>query len=529
MVTESHSSDCVANPFDIMISSKNTIRVLIADDDPDIAKVLRFHLKSWRLDGSAVYNKQELLERLGSSEPLDVLLLDVRFGEADGLELVRDLCRQYPKLFIVMITAYGSIDLAISAIKSGARDFLMKPIDTHRLKALIDESIEQRDLNQRTGDDSADLKPSPKRDRVSQERSGEIQDHGIIGHSQATLDLVKLIRRVAPTEANILITGESGTGKEVVARAIHQLSRRYVGPFLPLNMAALPGELVESTLFGHEKGAFTGADTVNVGVVEAAEGGTLFLDEIGDMRLELQAKLLRFLQERTFHRVGSSKPRKADVRIVSATNQDLMARIKRGLFREDLYYRLNVVPIQLMSLADRPDDTPDLMEHFLKRIGARNGLETKPYTPAAMASMKAWSWPGNVRELENAVERIEILSEGPTITLDDIPPEIRLGILSPSKILTPVSELGHDFEVHDPQIEIANKFIKKSLTTKNVDGLQEVETEGENATIDSMEMRAIEEAIAFTQGNVRAAARRLGIGAATIYRKMKKHGITKID
>ena len=512
-----------------MISSKNTVRVLIADDDPDIAKVLRFHLKSWRLDGSAVYNKQELLERLGASEPLDVLLLDVRFGEADGLELVRDLCRQYPKLFIVMITAYGSIDLAISAIKSGARDFLMKPIDMHRLKALIDESIEQRGLYQRAGDDSSELKTSPKREKAVQERSSEIHDHGIIGHSQATLNLIKLVRRVAPTEANILITGESGTGKEVVARAIHQLSRRYVGPFLPLNMAALPGELVESTLFGHEKGAFTGADTVNAGVVEAAEGGTLFLDEIGDMRLELQAKLLRFLQERTFHRVGSSKPRKADVRIVSATNQDLMDRIKRGLFREDLYYRLNVVPVQLISLAQRPDDIPDLVEHFLKRIGARNGLETKPYTPEAMTLMQSWRWPGNVRELENTVERIEILSEGPTITLDDIPSEIRQGFATPAKTLMIDTELKNEVDDDDLEMGSLNIFAKKSLWIPKPDGLLESETSEENATIDSMEMRAIEDAIAFTHGNVRAAARRLGIGAATIYRKMKKYGITKQD
>ena len=500
-----------------MSSSKNATRVLIADDDPDIAKVLRFHLKNWRLEGAAVYNKRDLLERLSSKEPVDVLLLDVRFGEADGLELVRDLCRQYPRLFIVMITAYGSIDLAISAIKSGAKDFLLKPIDTHRLKALIDESIEERLRETEPQARPASESPAaavPRRDKPAQ---AEVNDHGIIGRSQAIQDLVRVVRRVAPTEANILILGESGTGKEVVARAIHQMSKRYVGPFLPLNMAALPGELVESTLFGHEKGAFTGADTANAGAVASAEGGTLFLDEIGEMRLELQAKLLRFLQERTFQRVGSSSPRKADVRIVAATNRDLMERVKRGLFREDLYYRLNVVPIRLAPLAERADDIPDLVAHFLKRLGARNAEAAKPYSPEAMAAMRAWHWPGNVRELENTVERIEILSEGPQITLAYIPPEIQVARqAAPEPAFVPVAEAGGAKPV-DPPV-VAEPLRRQSPGVADA-----------GATIDSMEKRAIEEAIAFTEGNVRAAARRLGIGAATIYRKMKKYGISQGD
>lgn len=494
---------------------------MIADDDPDIAKALRYHLLSWRLEVSSVYSVRELLDYLSSKEPVDVLLLDVRFGEADGLELVRGFGQRYPNLFIVIITAYGSIDLAISAIKSGARDFLIKPIDTHRLKALMEEAIEQRRAQPNAPGEAGESRAVAiaSRDGASSGVPAESDGHGIIGRSQATLDLVKLIRRVAPTEANILILGESGTGKEMVAHAVHRLSRRCLGPFLPLNMAALSTELVESTLFGHEKGAFTGADAVNVGAVESADGGTLFLDEIGEMKLELQAKVLRFLQERTYYRVGSSKPRTTEVRIVAATNRDLMALVNRGLFREDLYYRLNVVPIRLLPLGERADDIPDLIEHFLKRIGARNGTAPKRYLPEATAAMCAWAWPGNVRELENTVERIEILSEGPMITLNDLPPELLLRDQSNNSQTNhkakPATENGrvpmHEFDDFD-----VNQVSPLAPTVNELD-----------ASIDSMEKRAIEDALVFTGGNVRAAARRLRIGAATIYRKMKKYGISR--
>lgn len=503
-----------------MPSNKNNIRALIADDDPDIAKALRYHLISWRLEVSSVYSVRELLDHLSSKEPFDILLLDVRFGEADGLELVRGLGQRYPNLFIVIITAYGSIDLAISAIKSGARDFLIKPIDTHRLKALMEEAIERRgavpNALGEAGENRSVATASGGIPGVPMESSG----HGIIGRSQATLDLVKLIRRVAPTEANILILGESGTGKEMVARAVHHLSRRYLGPFLPLNMAALSNELVESTLFGHEKGAFTGADAVNIGAVESADGGTLFLDEIGEMKLELQAKVLRFLQERTFYRVGSSKPRKTEVRIVAATNRDLMALVKRGLFREDLYYRLNVVPIRLLPLGERADDIPDLIEHFLNRIGTRNGTAPKRYSSEATAAMRAWTWPGNARELENTVERIEILSEGPTITLDDLPPEILLRDQSNNNSQTDQKAKPATDGWRVPMYEFddfdVNQASPPAPTVNELD-----------ASIDSLEKRAIEDALVFTGGNVRAAARRLRIGAATIYRKMKKYGISR--
>jgi DNA-binding NtrC family response regulator len=478
---------------------KNTTRVIIADDDPDISRILGYHLKTWRVDYDVALSKKKLIELFDSGEPVDLLLLDVRFGETDGLELIREIRQRDPNLHIVVITAFGSIDLAISAIKSGARDFLVKPIDANRLKALIHEAIEARE--ERSKQVPATRNAAPANLIKKDERFDT--DHGIIGDSAATQELVKLIRRVAPTEANILILGESGTGKEVAARAVHFLSRRKAGPFLPLNMAALPGELVESTLFGHEKGAFTGADSANPGAVESAEGGTLFLDEIGEMKLDLQAKLLRFLQERTFQRVGSSKARQADVRIVAATNRNLHDQVAAGKFREDLFYRLNVVPILLPRLRDRPDDIPPLIAHFQRRICARNGIPARQFSPEAMSAMRNYRWPGNVRELENTTERLEILSEGPVIMLSDLPDEIRNAAQS-----SPVASSG---SVSNQVIESAHEI----LTPKPE----------RTGTIDEMEKFAIEDALEFTRGNVRAAARRLGIGAATIYRKMKKYGI----
>ncbi|MBI1324677.1 response regulator [bacterium] len=484
---------------------KPPTRVIIADDDPNVARLLAYHLKSWRVDHSVALNKKELLELFERDELADLLLLDVRFGDSDGLELIRDIRQRRPNLPIVVITAYGTIDLAISAIKSGARDFLVKPIDSNRLKSLIDEAIETRDASAarqvRTGAEP------PSATRSSRTEATSEAEHGIIGDSSATQDLVRLIRRVAPTEANILILGESGTGKEVVARAVHQLSRRRSGPFLPLNMAALPSELVESTLFGHEKGSFTGADSANPGAVESAEGGTLFLDEIGEMKLDLQAKLLRFLQERTFQRVGSSKPRKADVRIVAATNRNLFDQVLEGKFREDLYYRLNVVPIRLARLRERPEDVPPLIAHFLRRICSRNGIPSKLFDPDSMRAMISYPWPGNVRELENTIERLEILTEGPVITLADLPEEIRYGVGS---------------RAHTGSLPTGPA---QQIAAESDSGISASKTELAG-TIDEMEKVAIENALEFTKGNVRAAARRLGIGAATIYRKMKKYGIS---
>lgn len=484
---------------------KPTTRVIIADDDPNVSRLLAYHLKSWRVDHSVALNKKELLELFERDEPADMLLLDVRFGDSDGLELIRDIRQRRQNLPIVVITAYGTIDLAISAIKSGARDFLVKPIDPNRLKSLIDEAIETRHANASRQARSG-TEPTSAAMPVNSEAGNET-DHGIIGDCPATQDLVRLIRRVAPTEANILILGESGTGKEVVARAVHQLSRRRTGPFLPLNMAALPSELVESTLFGHEKGAFTGADSANPGAVESAEGGTLFLDEIGEMKLDLQAKLLRFLQERMFQRVGSSKPRKADVRIVAATNRNLYDQVLEGKFREDLYYRLNVVPIRLPRLRERPEDVPPLIAHFLRRICSRNGIPSKQFDPDAMRAMIAYPWPGNVRELENTIERMEILTEGPVITLADLPDEIR-------------SAIG--VQAHTGSVSTGAGL---PIAKESDSGISSAKPELAG-TIDDMEKLAIENALKFTKGNVRAAARRLGIGAATIYRKMKKYGIS---
>jgi len=487
-----------------MSARKTAPRVIIADDDPAISRLLAYHLKSWRVEYDVALDKKQLLELFDAGDPVDLLLLDVRFGESDGLELILDFRKRDPGLHIVVITAYGTIDLAIRAIKSGAKDFLVKPIDANRLKSLIDEAIEARENTAKFSASPSPVAGPGAPNRVDRPDA----DHGIVGDSPATQDLIRLIRRVAPTEANILILGESGTGKEVVARAIHQLSKRVGGPFLPLNMAALPADLVESTLFGHEKGAFTGADSANPGAVESAQGGTLFLDEIGEMKLDLQAKPLRFLQERTFQRVGSPKSRDADLRIVAATNRNLYDQVQAGNFREDLYYRLNVVPIRLPRLCERPEEIPSLIAHFVRRIHVRNGMSVKDFTPEALKAMIAYAWPGNVRELENTIERLEILTEGPVIRPEDLPDEIR----TPGAVRT--GEMEARF--------MPGTRMDDAFATAGFGSSDKAELGG---TIDEMEKLAIEDALERTRGNVRAAARRLGIGAATIYRKMKKYGI----
>ncbi|KAJ3053653.1 hypothetical protein HK102_011665, partial [Quaeritorhiza haematococci] len=310
--------------------SRSLPSIIAADDDPQFLAILDHHLRGWpcRLECSS--DKQHLFRRLGRGRP-DVLLLDVQFGDHDGLEVLRQVLDQHPGVAVVMLTAFGTIESAISAIKIGALDYLTKPVDLSRLRRVVE-----------TSSATADRRRSPPGPTT----------RPILGESPAVRDLRSQIARAAASDATVLILGESGTGKELVAGALHESSPRRGGPFVPLNVAALPRELIESTLFGHAKGAFTGADRPQAGCCEAADGGTIFLDEIGEMEIGLQAKLLRFLQERTFQRVGETKPVKVDVRIVAATNRDLREQVTKGLLREDLFYRLNVVPIAVPPLKD---------------------------------------------------------------------------------------------------------------------------------------------------------------------------------
>ena len=451
----------------------NPASVLIADDDPSFVDIMSHHLRTWSYRVESASNKRELLLCLERSQP-DILLLDVRLGEHHGLEILPQLRSRYPELVVVMLTAFGSIESAISAVKVGAVDYLTKPVDVPRLRNVIQHALASRPQTH----------PSP----TSAAPTGRRADcsRPILGESPAVLLMASRIERIAASDATVLISGESGTGKELAARAVHELSARRDAPFVPLNVAALPRDLVESTLFGHAKGAFTGADKAQIGCCEAAQGGTLFLDEIGEMEVGLQAKLLRFLQEQTFFRVGESRPITVNVRIVAATNRDPRDLIRRGLFREDLYYRLNVVRLSLPPLRERTGDIPRLVEHFRSRFATRCSRRAASFSAAAIDAMARHSWPGNIRELENTVERILILNTS--------------GVVDEAE----VAEQLDDF--HAPR-DADRGEARPGMVPPD--------------SIDQLETRAIVEALASTGGNVRQAASRLGIGKSTIYRKMK--------
>ena len=428
-----------------------------------------------------------MLYQLSLRRP-SLLLLDVHFGEYDGLEILRDVLGQQFEFKVVMLTAFGSIDNAIAAIRFGAVDYLTKPVDLSRLRAVIDHCSES--ANAVSGSERGPTcEPSP------------VTTRAILGESRAMCELRELIARVAATNSTVLVLGESGTGKELVARALHELSPRHGRHFVPLNVAALPRELVESTLFGHAKGAFTGADRQQCGCCEVADGGTLFLDEIGEMEIGLQAKLLRFLQERTLRRVGETELISVDVRIVTATNRDPAEHVRRGLLREDLYYRLNVVPINIPPFRQRREDVPLLARNFTQRHTARAGGRKVEFTEQAFDVLMEHSWPGNVRELENLVERLLIFCTGNTIEASEVAAELR-------KTAGPLREPG---AAADQQ---GNRSTAHAGSTRET-----------HRPMDQIELQAIKDALASTRGNVREAAKLLGLGQATVYRKIKRYQI----
>lgn len=341
------------------------------------------------------------------NDPPSLVILDLKMPEMDGLEVLIKAKDILPKLPIIMITAHGTIDTAIEAMKLGATDYITKPFDLDELKLVVKQA----------------LMVSQLQEEVIFLRSELNRKYGrIVGNSQAIHEVCTLIEKVADSNATVLVTGESGTGKEVTALSIHQLSSRRDNPFVPINCAALPESLLESELFGHEKGAFTGAVARKLGRFELANNGTLFLDEITEMPLSMQVKLLRVLQERQFERVGGTESIKVDVRVIAATNRNPLESIKKGTFREDLYYRLNVLPIYIPPLRERSEDIPLLVMHFLKKF---NPSQTQLISPDAMGLMMAYEWPGNIRELQNVIERAVILSQGNEIKGHHLPKEIQ--------------------------------------------------------------------------------------------------------
>ncbi|WP_447980314.1 sigma-54-dependent transcriptional regulator [Candidatus Nitrospira bockiana] len=385
--------------------------ILVVDDDAMARGLLA---EALRKDGYTVEEAAsgtEAIER-GRQQRFDVVLTDIRMGDVDGLAVLQDFKQHSPDTSIVLLTGFGSMEGAIDAIKQGAYDYLAKPFKKDEIRLVVRRSLEHSRLVRENARFREEL-----RERYDLSR--------LVGSSPQMLEVYKLVARVSGGRSTVLIEGESGTGKELIARAIHAHGPRRDQAFVPINCAALPDTLLESELFGHEKGAFTGAVGVKKGLFETAHGGTLFLDEIGDIGPALQVKLLRVIQEQEVRRVGAISSAKVDVRIIAATNRDLAQLVKEGRFREDLFYRLNVVRIVVPPLRDRREDIPMLAQHFLDKLTREGGPMIRGFVPQTMALLTHYAWPGNVRELENAIERAVSLSHGPLILPDDLPAAVR--------------------------------------------------------------------------------------------------------
>lgn len=386
--------------------NKKRFRALVADDEKSIRELLREVLEEIGLEVNEAGDGEEAAVLL-SRTPFDLLFLDIRMPRRDGMTLLGELAKKESGPHTIVITAYGDFNVALEAMKLGAFNYIQKPFDLEEVKLLAEKALRLKDLEEEVKILRAELSEKEE-DKLA-----------VIGHSHIMLEIMKTVGRIASSSVTILITGESGTGKELIARKIHFASPRAQGPFLPVNCAAIPESLLESELFGYEKGAFTGALQRTPGKFELADGGTIFLDEIADMSLALQAKLLRVLQDRTFMRVGGKEPIQVDVRVLAATNHDIGEMVKKEKFREDLYYRLNVLTLHLPPLRERREDVDDLILYFLARYAKESNKPLKGVTTEALEKLIAYSWPGNVRELENAVARAVARSAGNVLTLED--------------------------------------------------------------------------------------------------------------
>lgn len=386
---------------------KKMLTILVADDDATHREVLRTLLEEW---GYAVREAVdgEHAVALCRKQPFDLVLMDVRMPKKSGLEALKEIKVHNPAVPVLIMTAFSEVAAAVEAIKSGAYDYLTKPLDFEKLKVVLRNVFAHVGLIRENA-------------TLSRSLAATEAQTGMVGRSESMRALWEMVRTIAPTDATVLITGESGTGKELVAKAVHAASRRARGPFVAVNCAALTESLLASELFGHEKGAFTGADKKHEGHFLKADGGTIFLDEIGEMPLSMQVKLLRVIQEREVLSVGGNKAVPVDVRIIAATNRDLAKEVAAGTFRQDLYYRLNVVTLALPPLRERADDIPLLAQHFMARFADKNNKNIKGVTPGAMDRLVRYAWPGNVRELENVIERASILLLGEHISERELP------------------------------------------------------------------------------------------------------------
>ena len=460
-------------------------KILVIDDEKNTRDGLREALAD-DYDVLLAEDGVKGLALLDANPDVCIALTDLRMPGMDGMDFIRTVTARKNAPLIIMLTAYGSVQTAVEALKVGAYDYLSKPVDLDNLEMMLERGMKVL------------------RDRA--EKNGAAHEGGvvnIIGSSAAMTAVLDSIRQVAATKATVLVTGESGTGKELVAQAIHKLSPRANKPFRPVHCAALSENLLESELFGHEKGAFTGANERVAGRFEMADGGTLFLDEIGEISLSVQVKLLRVLETRQFERVGGSETLTVDVRVVAATNRDLRTMVEQGTFREDLFYRLNVVNIRIPPLRERREDIPEILDFYLKKSAADNGKDVADISPEALGVLMAYDWPGNVRELRNCVERMVVFARGATLTMTDVPADIR-------------SAVGEQFEA-------------KAMPPKTTGAAPAEPPTAIGLNVKENEKSLIIKALEECGGNRSQAALKLNISRRTLYRKLHEYGLAKDD
>ena len=468
-------------------------RLLVIDDEPNLQYSLVKSLQSESLEVATAATARQGIDAV-KAQPPDAVILDVRLPDMSGLDAFDEIRRIDPRLPVIIITAFSTTETAIEAMKRGAFDYLLKPVDFRQLRELVNKAIELSRVRHVPAVFNEDELPND-----------ETVDR-IIGQTPGMQDVYKAIGRVAPLDVPVLILGESGTGKELVARAIYQHSARKHGPFLAINCAAIPEGLLESELFGHEKGAFTGADRRRIGKFEQADKGTFFLDEIGDMTLATQPKLLRLLQEQHFERVGGDETIRTDVRIIAATNQDLDERVAAGLFRHDLLYRLKVFTIFLPPLRRRREDLPLLISHFLGQLNASLGKHVTSVAPDAMLVLEKHSWPGNVRELQSAIKYAYVQSVGEVISCECLPPQLRG--TSPPRGSTLLGE--------GSRLEVA-EFVTRLLLANQPDIYEKV-----TAAVDRV---VVETVLKYAKGNQVQASEHLGISRTTLRGKLRSLGL----
>jgi DNA-binding NtrC family response regulator len=450
-------------------------KLLVVDDDESFRFFLTEALIKEGYSFETAANGEEALKRLEETS-YDIVLMDIRMPKLGGLPALERMKTRFPNLLVILMTAYGSRKIAMEAITKGAYDYFTKPLDLEEFRVVIRRAAERCRLEREVR-------------RLREEASRSVGPAGIIGDGEPMRQVLTMVERVAKTEATVLITGESGTGKELVAQAIHRRSDRASGPFVPVNCAGIPESLLEDDLFGHEKGAFTGAHQSRPGKFEQAQGGTLFLDEIGEMNLSMQTKLLRVLQEREVERLGGLRPIKVDVRVLAATNRDLAESVKAGRFREDLYFRINVIHIPLPPLRKRLEDLPALARHFVEQYAEKHQRPITGLSRGAMDRLLRHDWPGNVRELENVIQRSLLMAPGPELTEQDLQ-----GI---SDTATAVGTEAEDGSLRD-RVGLVSAGLEKQMIT---------------------------EALEAERWRRSAAARRLGISRKHLYNKMKKYGL----